>query len=63
VCSPGARDVLGWPADRVQGKIEGIFETTLEVLECARQEGLPPGEVADRIAWKKIDDARSGRTV
>jgi glutamate dehydrogenase/leucine dehydrogenase len=56
----GAGDLLGWPADQVQGKIEGIFDTTLEVLECARQESLPPGEIADRIAWKRIDDARQG---
>ena len=60
----GAGDLLGWPSERVRGKIEGIFDTTLEVLESARQEGLPPGEVADRIAWKRIDDARQGgRTV
>jgi oligoendopeptidase F len=39
-------------------KIEGIFETTLEVLESARREGLPPGEVADRMAWRRIDEKR-----
>jgi glutamate dehydrogenase/leucine dehydrogenase len=54
----GAGDLLGWPAEQVRGKIEGIFETTLEVLESARREGLPPGEVADRMAWRRIDEKR-----
>lgn len=55
----GAADVLGWPIERVQGKIEGIFDTTLEVLEFAQREGVPPGDVADRMAWRRIDDART----
>ena len=54
----GAGDLLGWEPEQVKGKIEGIFETTLEVLESARREGLPPGEVADRMAWRRIDEKR-----
>lgn len=54
----GAGDLLGWAPEQVKGKIEGIFETTLEVLESARREGLPPGEVADRMAWRRIDEKR-----
>lgn len=56
----GAADVLGWPIERVKEKIESIFDTTLEVLASAGREGLPPGEVADRMAWRRIDEGRTG---
>lgn len=55
----GASDVLGWPLDRVKQKIEAIYDTALEVLGTAKVEGLPPSEVADRIAWRRIDAART----
>jgi leucine dehydrogenase len=57
----GSVDVLGWGPAQVEQGIEAIYDTALTVLEQARSEGLPPGVVADRIAWKRVDDAREAR--
>jgi leucine dehydrogenase len=48
------REVLGWSDEAVRERVEGIFETTLEVLRLADQQGLAPGVAADRIAERRL---------
>jgi leucine dehydrogenase len=50
----GGRDLLGWSAEEVARRVEAIFDTTLEVFEFARAEGVAPATAADRLADTRL---------
>jgi leucine dehydrogenase len=50
----GGRDLLGWSAEEVARRVEAIFDTTLEVFEFARAEGVAPAAAADRLADTRL---------
>ncbi|MAZ45046.1 MAG: hypothetical protein CMF48_07730 [Legionellales bacterium] len=42
-------------------KVHEIFETTRTVLQRAKDEGLPPSEVADKIALERLSDLKKNK--
>ncbi|MBM7810353.1 Leu/Phe/Val dehydrogenase [Saccharothrix algeriensis] len=54
-----AGDLLGHSPQQVADGVERIFGTTLAVLEHAESEGLLPGAAADRIAERRMAEARA----
>ncbi len=48
-------------ANWVEGKLQGLVSTLLEILDKAEAEGRPANLVADEIARQRIEDARTGR--
>jgi leucine dehydrogenase len=51
------QEVLGWSADRVTKKLDGIFETTVEVFSLASAEHIPTSEAAIRVARRRLAGA------
>lgn len=51
------REVLGWSADRVNRKLDGIFDTLSEVFALASEQHIPSSEAAIRIAKRRLDAA------
>ncbi len=49
-------DPAGFDFDRAKARATGIFATTLEVLERAALDGLPPSIAADRLAEQRMRD-------
>ena len=49
-----ADELIGFSLERARARTLGIFETTLEVLQLADTEGLPPAQAADRLAEARI---------
>jgi valine dehydrogenase (NAD+) len=49
----------GFSFDRAKAKVEGIFDTTLRVLEAADHAGVSPAVMADRMAEERM--AKVGR--
>lgn len=58
-----AGDLLGHSPQDTAEKVERVFDTTIEVLERADEEGLLAGVVADRIAEQRIATAARERTL
>jgi len=48
-------------AQWVEGKLQGLVSTLLEILDKADAEGRPANVVSDEIARQRIEDARAGR--
>ena len=51
-----ADELEGFSFDRAKQRATGIFETTRNVIELAREEGVPPAIAADRLAERRIRD-------
>jgi leucine dehydrogenase len=49
------QEVLGWSADHVTTKLDGIFDTLSEVFDLASAQHIPASEAAVRIAKKRLD--------
>jgi leucine dehydrogenase len=49
------QEVLGWSADRVAAKLDGIFDTLSEVFDLASAERIPASDAAVRIAKKRLN--------
>lgn len=50
-------ELRGFDMDRARATAAGIFETTLEVLAVADQEGISPLRAADRVAEHRMSSA------
>ncbi len=51
----GARDILqDYGVDEVNRRIDGIYDTVLEIFRRSEKEGLAPNEVADALAREKL---------
>lgn len=50
-----AREYLRFSAEEEISKIEGIYETTLEILERAKAQRRPTNEIADTLARERMD--------
>ena len=49
----GCSEILGWSEETVRERVEGIYDTLLEVLRLAGEQVLPPHAAADRLAeWR-----------
>ncbi|MEO8295791.1 MAG: Glu/Leu/Phe/Val dehydrogenase dimerization domain-containing protein [Gemmatimonadota bacterium] len=46
----GSREILGWTAEYAAEKVEGIFDTMLQVFQSASRESITTAEAADRLA-------------
>ncbi len=46
----------GFSFERAQQRATGIFDTTLEVLELAVSDGVPPAIAADRLAERRLHE-------
>lgn len=51
------QEVLGWGADRVTAKLDGIFDTLSEVFQLASAQHIPSSEAAVKIAKRRLDGA------
>lgn len=56
-----ADELEGYDAERVRRRTSAIFDTTIEVLESAEDDGVPPLTAADRIAERRMAAARTQR--
>ncbi len=54
-------EVEGWSLDKSHQKASEIFDTVLNVLEIARDEGVPTYRAADRLAARRIADAAKSK--
>jgi len=50
----GCREILGWSAEEARRRIDGIYDTLLDVLRLVQVEGLPPHAAADRLAEQRL---------
>ncbi len=50
----GCREILGWSEEESRRRIDGIYDTLLDVLRLAAAEGLPPHAAADRRAEERL---------
>ena len=46
----GCRDLLGWDSAQSAAKVDGIYDTVLNIFEIAAAEGIPTCKAADRLA-------------
>ncbi|NJP68088.1 Glu/Leu/Phe/Val dehydrogenase [Streptomyces spiramenti] len=53
-----ADELLGFDFARAKSKAEKIYDTTLEILDRAHSEGVPPAAAADRVAEQRMAAAR-----
>lgn len=58
-----ADELEGFSFDRAKVRAEKIYATTLDVLERARSEGVPPSIAADRIAEQRMRDVSRLRSM
>ncbi len=50
-------ELAGWSAAQVHAKAERIYDTILDVLSVAREEGIPSYQAADRLAARRLAEA------
>jgi valine dehydrogenase (NAD+) len=58
-----ADELHGFDFERARGRAGQIFETTREVFEAARVDGVPPAVAADRIAERRMAEAPGSGTI
>jgi len=51
----GCRELLGWQQTDAMGRVDGIYETMLSILESAQSRGMPPFRVADELAEMRLN--------
>jgi len=52
----------GYDRERAEERIRGIHDTVLRVLDLADAEGITTAGAADRLAERRIDEARMSRS-
>ncbi|MGW1976172.1 Leu/Phe/Val dehydrogenase [Streptomyces sp. NPDC001889] len=55
-----ADELNGFDFDRCKAQAARIFDTTLEIFARANEDGVPPAVAADRIAERRMAEARRG---
>lgn len=50
----GCREVLGWEPAQAAAKIDGIYDTLLDIFRTAELEGIPTYKAADRLAESRL---------
>ncbi len=50
----GCAEILGWGDGEMKDRVERIYDTLLEVLRLAREQGLPPHAAADRLVERRL---------
>jgi len=53
-------ELLGFDMDRARATTEGLYDTTLQVLSVAADEGISPLVAANRVAEERMERARHG---
>jgi leucine dehydrogenase len=51
-------ELRGWPAERARAKAGEIYDTLLRIFETAERDGIPTFEAADRMAERRLTEAR-----
>jgi leucine dehydrogenase len=54
-------EVEGWSLDRSHRKAAEIYDTIVGVLQIAQEEGIPSYVAADRLAERRIKDAKAAK--
>ena len=49
-----ADELHGFDLERARARALGIYDTTLDVLRLAADQGIPPAQAADRLAEERI---------
>jgi valine dehydrogenase (NAD+) len=57
-----ADELDGFSFERAHKRVQGVFDTTLEVLELAERDGVTPEEAAERVAQRRLDQSREDRS-
>jgi leucine dehydrogenase len=55
-------EIEGWSLEQSHEKAEHIYHTILHVLQIASEEGTPSYRAADRLAARRIEEARLKKT-
>jgi leucine dehydrogenase len=50
----GCRELLGWNSAQAEAKVDEIFDTILNIVHIAANEGIPTYKVADRLAEDRL---------
>ncbi|NJC69084.1 Glu/Leu/Phe/Val dehydrogenase [Planosporangium thailandense] len=58
-----ADEIEGFNFDRAKSRASKIYDTTRQILELARDEGVPPAVAADRLAERRMADVGRLRTI
>lgn len=53
----GGVDLLGWSADELSRRVDGVYETALQMLEDAALRGVTPLTIADRMADERLQES------
>jgi leucine dehydrogenase len=53
----GGRELFGWTAEQSLAKVDQIYDTTLQVFENARAQGITTNEAANRLAEARLRGA------
>jgi valine dehydrogenase (NAD+) len=53
-----ADEIGGYSEERARARAGRIYDTTKRVLRLAAEEGVPPSVAADRLAERRIAEAR-----
>jgi valine dehydrogenase (NAD+) len=53
-----ADEIGGYSEERARARAAGIYDTTKRVLRLAAEEGVPPSVAADRLAERRMAEAR-----
>lgn len=51
----GSREILGWSAERALARVEGIYDTVLEVFRAAAMNEITTARAADRLAERRLE--------
>jgi leucine dehydrogenase len=54
----GCRELLGWDTAHAHAKVEELYDTLLRIYALAESEGVPPHLAADRLAERRLREAR-----
>jgi len=54
-------EVAGWSLERSHQKASEIYDTIMGVLEIARDESIPTYRAADRLAQRRLNEAKAAR--
>jgi glutamate dehydrogenase/leucine dehydrogenase len=56
----GCAELLGWNDDVMKDRVERIYDTLLEVLRLAAEQGVPPHTAADRLVERRLKALKRG---
>jgi leucine dehydrogenase len=55
----GAIELLSWDREYTFNQVDNIYHTILRIFEIARADGIPTYQAADRLAERRIEQAKS----